>query len=134
MFRDFVAAIKQAGNKQVFHVGVTQNYSRAFAWRNDCDAEVATLLVCQWHRFPCFRLGRFRHLSRRAPLHRIGIAGRAASGVASFRTSTATTAGDITDIEDRTVGAIHRERVSVAICNRARGVDALNSQDVANCP
>src|SRR5712691_4775153 len=131
MLRDFVAAIQQSGNKKIFSVGVAQYYARTLIWRNYPNI-VTSLFLGQRQGLPNLRLWRFRNFRRWTTLRRIRIVGRSTTRDSlQTRRAAATAPGNVAEIEDWSIETVHRQRVGIAVGNRAGGIDGLHAQNVA---
>src|SRR5713226_2918337 len=126
MLRDFIAAFDQAGDEQVFAVGVTQNDPRANCRRDD-TISVPLLLVTHRRIFPKLGSGLFGSFGSGAANGKIGIVDSSSAGgpgsAVSAQTAKATAAGDATQRKYRAVITVRGEFLIVAVSDGARGIN-----------
>src|SRR5258708_13363379 len=135
MLRDLITTFDQAGDEQLFAVGVTQNDPRASCRRDD-TISVPFLLVTHGRIFPRLGSGLLGGCGSGAANGKIGIADSSSSGGAgsavAAQTAKATAASDAAERKDGAVVAVDGEFLVVAIGDGARGVDEPSAHNRAN--
>ncbi len=129
--RNLVAVVEQAGNEELAVVGVTKHDTRTLIGRNEPD-RVATLFVSHRRHLPRFYFsGRIGIVHRRTSLRLVQIVGRAPTGC--WRRRARRPSHAVAETVDRTVHAVHRERIAVAIRDRTISVYGLRAKNCADC-
>src|SRR5258708_16744481 len=128
-----IATIQQTGNKQSAVVCITHYNAWSLCWRNNAK-RIAALFFRYRRGLPNFSFGwRLGNFCRWTTLRHIGIVRSTATRAASLALSAPTAAtDDITDIENRSIGAIHRERIAIAIGDWACRIHSLHPQNIAD--
>src|ERR1700686_3841838 len=109
MLGDFVATFEQAGNQEIFGIGVTQDDAGTIRGRDHADA-VALLFVAYGRIFPKLGGGLFQGFGSWATHGEIGIVSCAAAGgtrrAVAAQAAEPATASDAAERKDRAVVAV----------------------------
>src|SRR5437773_1207536 len=118
MLRDLVSAVEQSRNQQLARIAKTQHDATALTRWYQAN-QIAPLLFVNRRGFPNFGCWLLRSVRGRTTLNDIGIVDRAAARCSLSFAASATTAaaatGDVADVEDWSIEAIDRKRITVAI-------------------
>src|SRR5580658_7865542 len=135
MLRNFVAAFDEAGDEQLFAIGVAEDDAGAIRWGNHAEI-IVKLLVGEQGIFPDFRFRLFGNFSAGPTDGEIRIVHRAAAGGTGVRLGTqaaaASRAGNTAQRKDRAIVAVSREFFVVAVGNGTCAVNEARADDGAD--